>query len=333
MKPLVSILIPAYNAEKWIEATIRSALDQTWPSKEIIVVDDGSSDSTRDLARRFESRAVNVLSQENRGACHARNRAFAEAQGDFLQWLDADDLLAPDKISHQLSDSDCSRDTRVLNSSAWGRFYFNHRRARLRPDPLWQDLSPVDWLVTSFNSRSFMHPSAWLVSRRLTLLAGPWDERLVRNQDGEYFSRVVAQSEFVKFHRQAISYYRVGNLGTVHRNRSTEAMESCLLSYHFIIDRLLALETSDVTKRASVHLLQCFINEFGPPAAIFQTVQERARELGGSVTSPAETWRFTLARRVLGRRSAVFLKRARDEIQRVQSRNWDRFLLMLQRLQ
>jgi glycosyltransferase involved in cell wall biosynthesis len=63
MKPLVSILIPAYNAEQWISDAIESALAQTWPHKEVIVVDDGSSDRTLDVARRFASRNVRVLSQ------------------------------------------------------------------------------------------------------------------------------------------------------------------------------------------------------------------------------------------------------------------------------
>src|SRR5690349_12910162 len=103
---LVSILIPAFNAERWLGETIESALNQTWPSKEIIIVDDGSADDTLRVARSFASSTVKVISQENSGACAARNRALAEAQGDFVQWLDADDLLAPDKIARQLERSD-----------------------------------------------------------------------------------------------------------------------------------------------------------------------------------------------------------------------------------
>ena len=67
MSPLVSILIPAYNAERWIADTIRSAQAQTWPRKEIIVVDDGSTDQTLSIARKFASKEVSVVSQENRG--------------------------------------------------------------------------------------------------------------------------------------------------------------------------------------------------------------------------------------------------------------------------
>src|SRR5208282_3082860 len=97
-KPSVSILIPAYNAQEWIANTLRSAIAQTWEPKEIIVVDDGSADQTFAIARQFESDAVRVVTQRNQGAAAARNHAFALSRGEYIQWLDADDLLAPDKI-------------------------------------------------------------------------------------------------------------------------------------------------------------------------------------------------------------------------------------------
>jgi len=102
MTPLVSILIPAYNAERWIAETIRSALGQTWPNKEIIVVDDGSTDQTVRVAQQFASKSVSIVSQKNQGAAAARNKAFELCQGDYVQWLDADDLLSPDKIAYQM---------------------------------------------------------------------------------------------------------------------------------------------------------------------------------------------------------------------------------------
>src|SRR5436309_10735842 len=90
--PLVSILIPAYNAERWIADTVRSALAQTWPRREIIIVDDGSRDQTLQVAQQFASKNVSVVAQENQGASAARNKAFELCQGDYIQWLDADDL-------------------------------------------------------------------------------------------------------------------------------------------------------------------------------------------------------------------------------------------------
>src|SRR5271168_1727479 len=102
MKPLVSILIPAYNAEAWISDSLRSAIAQTWERKEIIVVDDGSKDRTLSVARQFESSQVKVVTQQNQGAAATRNNAFALSEGDYVQWLDADDLMSPEKTAKQM---------------------------------------------------------------------------------------------------------------------------------------------------------------------------------------------------------------------------------------
>src|SRR2546422_568365 len=126
MKSLVSILIPAYNAEEWLADTLRSALGQTWPCKEIIVVDDGSSDRTLAIARRFESDRVRVVTQLNQGAAAARNTALSFSHGNYIQWLDADDLLAPDKIARQMEASDQCQSSRPLLSSAWGQFFYRY---------------------------------------------------------------------------------------------------------------------------------------------------------------------------------------------------------------
>jgi len=113
MQPLVSILIPAYNAEPWMADTIQSALGQTWSNKEIIVVDDGSTDQTLSVARHFASKTVSVVTQENLGASAARNRAIELSQGDYIQWLDADDLLSPDKIAKQMTEAEQARNKHI----------------------------------------------------------------------------------------------------------------------------------------------------------------------------------------------------------------------------
>src|SRR5690606_5350603 len=118
---LVSIIIPCYNAARWLPATLESALTQTWPATEIIVVDDGSSDDSLAIARGFAPRGVKVISQTNRGASAARNRGLAEARGDFIQYLDADDLLSPRKIELQLARL-ASAPADAVATCRWGRF-------------------------------------------------------------------------------------------------------------------------------------------------------------------------------------------------------------------
>ena len=118
---LVSILIAAYNAELWLGTTLRSVLAQTWPNVEVVVVDDGSTDGTAAIAQQCVSDTVRLIRQENRGACAARNHAFVESRGAFIQYLDADDVLAADKIERQMEYLEREHEDTVAYAS-WARF-------------------------------------------------------------------------------------------------------------------------------------------------------------------------------------------------------------------
>lgn len=100
----VTIAIPCYNAERWLRPCLESALAQTGVEPEVIVVDDGSTDTSVSIAREFGDR-IRLLEGGHRGATHARNLALAEATGEWVQFLDADDYLAPGKIETQLREA------------------------------------------------------------------------------------------------------------------------------------------------------------------------------------------------------------------------------------
>src|SRR4030095_6910918 len=188
MKPLVSILIPAYNAERTIADSLKSAIGQTWPRKEIVVVDDGSTDRTAEVVRQFKD--VILVSTKNQGLAAAINHGFPLPQGDYIQYLDSDDLLVPDKIELQLAALRESDSRRLLLSSPWAPFYYRTRSARFVRNSLCQDLSPVEWLLRKMREGIHMQNATWLVSRELAERAGAWDTRLHFDQDGEYFCRV-----------------------------------------------------------------------------------------------------------------------------------------------
>ena len=96
-EPLVSIVIPCYNAERWLAGAIESALGQNHVSAEVIVVDDGSTDASPEVIRQFKGK-INCLSTSNRGPSAARNIGLKAARGEWIQFLDADDLLHPHKL-------------------------------------------------------------------------------------------------------------------------------------------------------------------------------------------------------------------------------------------
>src|SRR5262245_39149392 len=102
MPPLVSILIPCYNAAPWLAAALESVLAQTWRPIETIVVNDGSKDDSLRIAKSFESRGVRVIDTPNRGQSAAFNAALALATGDFYMFFDADDELAAEKVERQM---------------------------------------------------------------------------------------------------------------------------------------------------------------------------------------------------------------------------------------
>jgi glycosyltransferase involved in cell wall biosynthesis len=102
MGPLVSILIPCYNARPWIAECIQSAINQTYPHKEIVVVDDGSTDGSLDVIRDFGDR-VHFETGPNSGGGVARNRLVELSHGNWLSFLDADDYLLPEKIKRQMA--------------------------------------------------------------------------------------------------------------------------------------------------------------------------------------------------------------------------------------
>ena len=332
MADVVSILIPAYNAEGWIGDTIRSALSQTWPKKEIIVVDDGSTDQTLQISRKFESPVVKVLAQENRGASSARNTALAIAQGDYIQWLDADDLLAPDKIAYQLKVSDGDWSSRILLTSAWGKFYFRHWKAKFFPNSLWQDLEPVEWILRKLDENAWMSIESWLVSRKLTELAGPWNEKLLRDNDGEYFCRVVSASEKVKFIAESISYCRRGNLGSISSdlNMSDKKIESLFQSTCLQISYLRSLEDSERTRRASLEYLQRWLIYFYPEKPeMIERANKLAENLGGELSRPTLTWKYSAIRKLFGWKTAKAAQRMGSRAKIMVLKNLDRLLYKL----
>jgi antigen flippase len=323
---LVSILIPAFNAERWIASSIKSAMGQTWPNKEIIIVDDGSSDATLDIARRFESNLVKVVAQTNKGASAARNKAFSFAQGDYIQWLDADDVLAPDKISEQMEFVEAGHRSLELFSAPFGVFHYRIEKARFTPTGIWRDLAPIDWIMKNFAEHAWMFPGAWLISRRLAELAGPWDERLSLNDDGEYICRVVLASEHVRFVRTTMCYYRNSSYTQLSRDTSERGLQSLLLSLKLCVQHLRSFEDSPRTRMVCVALLQLYLPYFYPDKTEpLDEVHKLTFELGGELSSPDRGWKIDLLSVLFGPKLAGSAIGSLRKMRLATAVKWDQF--------
>jgi len=263
MAPRVSICIPAYNAGKFIEAAISSALSQTYKNIEVIIIDDGSSDSTYELAMRYKSGNVMVIHQENKGASAARNCGLGIATGDWIQFLDADDILHPEKIAIQMERALIDGPEYIYGSD-WGRFKENIIEAKFGPSVLLADSTPVDWLIEKYSNNEMIQPGAWLTHRSLIEKSGRWDERLSLNDDGEFFDRVVLVSQGVKYVPGAKTYYRSEVQGSLSGQVSYSSAESAFLAISLCAERLLAARNSIESRSACAKLYALFAYQFYP---------------------------------------------------------------------
>jgi glycosyltransferase involved in cell wall biosynthesis len=331
--PLVSILIPAYNAESWIADTIRSALAQTWPRKEIIVVDDGSHDQTLSIARQFGAEGVTVVRQKNQGASVARNKALAVSQGDYIQWLDADDLLSRDKIAKQMDAAEQCQNKRTLLSCGWGYFRYRPSKAKFVPTLLWCDLSPVEWVLRKWEGNYHMQTATWLVSRDLIEAAGPWDPRLMGDDDGEYFCRVLLASSGVRFVPGPKVFYRISDSSRwSYIGRSNKKMEAQVLSMQLQIGYLRSIEESERVRAACLNYLQTWFVHFYPErTALVRQLEELAATLGGRLKTPRLSWKYVWIQKLLGwdvaKRSQIHYNQCKSSFLRW----WDKGMFQLER--
>jgi len=332
MRPLVSILIPAYNAQEWIADTVRSAISQTWDRKEIIVVDDGSSDKTLAIAQGFESEGVRVVTQQNQGGSAARNKAFSLSQGDYVQWLDHDDLLAPDKIEMQVQVLSHCGSKRTLFSSRWGSFMSRPNRAVFTPTELWCDLSPAEYMLRKMEQNLFMQTSVWLVSRELSESAGAWDTTMVSDDDGEYFCRVLLACDGIRFVPRASCYWRISGIGQgSYIGRSQRKLEAQWRSMKLHIGYLRSLDDSPRVRAACVTYMRNWMVHFHPERTdIIRSAEELARELGGRLEIPRLPWKYDWIRALFGWRFARRAQMALPNAKWSVIRFWDRTMFQIE---
>jgi glycosyltransferase involved in cell wall biosynthesis len=272
-----------------------------------------------------------VVTQKNQGAAAARNKALQLCQGNFIQWLDADDLLSPDKIAKQMEAVKRCQSKRTLFSSAWGYFMYRPSRAQFSPSPLWCDLSPIEWLVRKWEYNAHMQTATWLVSRELTDAVGPWDVRLLNNDDGEYFCRVLRASSDVRFVADAKVFYRQTDSSRLsYVGRSNKKIEAHFLGMQLQIGCLRSLEDNERVRAACLnHLQLCFIYFYPERPDIVERARQLAVELGGKLEIPRLRWKYDWMRPIFG---YDFAKRAQyllPEMKWSVVSSWDKALFLL----
>lgn len=252
-KPLVSIVIPVYNKVSFIRETLEAALSQTYQEIEIVLIDDGSTDGSYIVLKEYYERnpdKIVLVGQENQGVSAANNKALEIARGEYIQFLDADDLLSPNKIEKQVNLLG-DKGTFAMASCEWLTFVNNpenHQKWRLN---IFKDYSnPMEMLFDLYNNGEMMQPGVYLCSKELIEKAGTWNEKLTINQDGEFFMRVLLQAEQILFEPESKVYYRKPGQMNVSQQKSYSASKSLLESYRCYESEFLKKENSQKVREA-----------------------------------------------------------------------------------
>jgi Glycosyl transferase family 2 len=315
MQSLVSILVPAYNAERWIGEAIESALAQTWAAKEIIVVDDGSTDRSLQIIKSFGGR-VRWETGPNRGGNAARNRLLELAQAEWLQYLDADDYLRSDKIACQMEFlATCREEPDVIFGPVtleyWAQCYCRHE---VFPIP-----EPHDpWILLA--SWRLPQTGASLWRKQAILDIGGWKHDQPCCQEHELYLRlIIAGKRFAHCPTGGAVYRQWSdsticriNIAEVHRRRLAieKAAEGHLRSVQQLTsERLRAISQARFeTARSAWQYDQAFAHQ------ILQEVRETDPEFrpGG----PAAPVAYRLAFHSLGFEAAETLAAIKRKITR-----------------
>lgn len=235
MHPLVSILIPCYNAEKWIEQAINSALNQTYKNTEIIVIDDGSTDRSLEIIQSFGDR-ITWQATSNSGGNVTRNRLLELSRGEWLQYLDADDYLLTNKIERQVEFLHRHPDTDIVYSPVVLQHHNYIVEATLEsrqqeiatssleilnlesPNAITQEILPIPqphdpWILLA---RWYLPQTGSCLWRKQSIIdVGGWNEAQKCCQEHELYLRLLQD-------RQLFSYFDVE--GSIYRQWSEETV-------------------------------------------------------------------------------------------------------------
>lgn len=213
----VSILVPCFNAERWIAQAVQSALDQSHHDVEIIVVDDGSTDGSLDVIRSFGNR-IRWESGPNNGGNRTRNRLLELATGEWIQYLDADDYLLPEKIERQLEELQAADHVDVAYSPVIFRFEQSPRPAReelfVIPEPRDPWILLIQWMLPQ--------TSGPLWRRSALLDAGGWNENQKCCQEHELYFQLLKCGKRFQYCESVGAVYRQWSEGTVCRRNPLE---------------------------------------------------------------------------------------------------------------
>lgn len=311
--PLVSIIIPVYNKASFVRDTLDSALKQSYSNTEIIVVNDGSTDSSlvilKEFALQFPDR-IKLIDSENQGVSAATNLGIKAAKGEYIQFLDADDILSRDKIERQLNLLQ-GYGYEVMASCEWKNFKKSINETIPVPYEVFRDFdSGLEVLLRFWNHQEMMAISSWLTHKCLIEKVGNWNDSLIINQDGEFFCRVLAHAGEVVYEPVGKVFYRQPGQENVSQQRSAKAARSLLDSYISYEKIVLEIEDSHRVRTALKKIYLKFLYDTFPDyPPLLVEAKYRIKRLGVKQRVHIGGPKFQFMSKYLGFETALKLKR------------------------
>ncbi|MEP6749379.1 MAG: glycosyltransferase [Bacteroidota bacterium] len=264
MNKLVSIIIPVFNAEKFISVTLESVLAQSYQNWEAIVVDDGSTDSTSAVVKKYaqQDARIKYFFQNNTGCSGAKNAGMEYASGELIQYLDADDILSADKIEEQVAaiGNDMMK-IAVCRTKVFAKSIHESDMAEIDTAFLFNTDDTLSFLLNLYGvneKNGMIQPNAFLMSKKLADKAGPYNISISPSpdEDGEYFCRAILVATGILFTEAGINYYRkqTDSRSSLSNQVSHRHASGALRSLQLILHHLLHRENSlRVKKTMSLH--------------------------------------------------------------------------------
>ncbi|MBO6517691.1 MAG: glycosyltransferase family 2 protein [Bacteroidia bacterium] len=282
--PWVSIIVPCYNGEKTIKQTLESAVGQDYQNVEVLVIiDESSTDNTLAKAKEVDSDKIKIITVDACSPCRKRNLGFERSRGQYIQYLDADDLLSKDKISKQVEALSKTERSDVLAVSRWMHFDQSPESPAANTQYVYKDYKPAyGVLVDMWLKGEMIQTSCWLTSRELVTAAGPWNEDLEKNpnDDGEFFCRVVLKASELVYTPEGAVLYRRPLSQNASQSKSTTSVESILRSYQSY-EAILDFDSSERTKKGLSNMYLLFIyNYFNNFPKLAKEAEDSIKRLG-----------------------------------------------------
>jgi glycosyltransferase involved in cell wall biosynthesis len=225
MHPKISVVMPVYNAAAHLAEAVRSVLAQSFADFELLIINDGSTDNSAQILKRFSDPRLRILDQKNCGVVAALNRGIREARGSLICRMDSDDICIPDRLARQAEYLDAHSDIALVGGFITTIDEDGHELAPVVPYPLtheeiWAGLGVRPWVMC--------HPAV-MFRRQAALDAGLYDPAFLHAEDAEFFARLMSRHRAANLPRVVLRY-RLRRGGVSMKNKRHGQINAALVA-------------------------------------------------------------------------------------------------------